>query len=260
MMSKLRPWGLALVAALLTSTLSGLTTARAEEATVLELRVYTCEADKLDALNTRFRDHTLRIFEKHGMKNVAYWVPTDGETAKTTLIYIIEHKSRDAAKASWDAFRADPEWKKVAADSAEAHGKILAKAPDATYMVPTDYSAKIGPVSQEKVYELRTYTAAEGKLDALHARFRDHTDKIFQRHGMKTIGYWVPQDEPGSKNLLIYVVEHASREAAAESWKAFGADPEWKKARAESEADGSLLAKRPESVFMKATDYSPKAK
>lgn len=255
-MNRLQLKVLAVVAGMLSLTLGSL---RAEEKPVLEMRVYTCEKGKLDALNTRFRDHTMRIFAKHGMKNIAYWTPTEGETAATTLIYIIEHKSRDAAKASWDAFRADPEWQKVAEESAEAHGKILAKAPEATYMTPTDYSAKVGPVSADKVYELRTYTAAEGKLDALHARFRDHTDALFKKYGMKTIGYWTPQDEPGSKNLLIYVIEHESLEACAEAKKAFGADPDWQKARAESEKDGPLLAERPQAVFMKATDYSPKA-
>lgn len=109
----------------------------------------------------------------------------------------------------------------------------------------------------ERVFELRTYTAAEGKLDALNARFRDHTNKLFVKHGMELIGYWTPMDEKkGAGNTLIYILAHKSREAAAASWKAFGADPEWQKARTESEKDGKLTTKV-ESVFMKPTDYSP---
>ena len=86
------------------------------------------------------------------------------------------------------------------------------------------------------VYELRTYTTQEGKLGALNSRFRDHTVRLFKKHGIESIGYWVPTDEVKSKNTLIYVIKHKSREAAKTSWKAFLADPEWKKAASESGA------------------------
>jgi hypothetical protein len=109
---------------------------------------------------------------------------------------------------------------------------------------------------KERVFELRTYTAAEGKLDALNARFRDHTNKLFVKHGMELIGYWTPADGEKSKNTLIYILAHASREAAAKSWKDFRDDPDWKAALADSEKDGKLTTKV-ESVFMKPTDYSP---
>jgi hypothetical protein len=110
---------------------------------------------------------------------------------------------------------------------------------------------------KERVFELRTYTAADGKLDALNARFRDHTNKLFVKHGMELVGYWTPTDEAkGSKNTLIYILAHASREAADKSWKGFRDDPEWKATLKESEKDGKLTTKV-ESVFMKPTDYSP---
>ena len=107
-----------------------------------------------------------------------------------------------------------------------------------------------------RVFEMRTYTAAPGKLDALNARFRDHTLKLFEKHGMKNIGYWVPQDAPLKDNTIIYVLAHESREAAAKSWKAFGADPDWVKAKGDSEKDGRLAVKA-DSVFLDPTDYSP---
>src|SRR5262249_46076451 len=88
-----------------------------------------------------------------------------------------------------------------------------------------------------RVFEIRTYTAEDGKLDALNARFRDHTTKLFEKHGITSIGYWVPADEPRSKNTLIYVVAHASRDAAKQNWEEFQTDPEWQKVKAESEAD-----------------------
>jgi hypothetical protein len=112
--------------------------------------------------------------------------------------------------------------------------------------------------SENRVFELRTYVANPGKLGALHARFRDHTNALFKKHGMTMIGYWVPQDEKdGKSNTLIYMLAFPSREAAAKSWAAFGADPEWQKARAESEKDGPLVTRETiKSVYMDPTDYS----
>ncbi|HET9704081.1 MAG TPA: NIPSNAP family protein [Vicinamibacterales bacterium] len=107
-----------------------------------------------------------------------------------------------------------------------------------------------------RVYELRTYTAPEGKLPDLQARFRNHTMRIFERHGMKNVGYWVPQDAPAKDNTLIYIISHESREAAKKSWAAFAADPEWQKVNKESNANGKILA-GVVSVYMDPTDYSP---
>lgn len=107
-----------------------------------------------------------------------------------------------------------------------------------------------------KVYELRTYTAPDGKLPLLQARFRDHTIRIFNNHGMKSVGYWVPQDAPNKDNTLVYIISHDSREQAKKNWADFQADPEWKKVSAESQVDGPIVSKVV-SVFMDATDYSP---
>jgi hypothetical protein len=108
--------------------------------------------------------------------------------------------------------------------------------------------------AQGRVYELRTYTCAEGKLPDLLARFRDHTIGIFQKHGMESIGYWIPQDDR-SKNTLIYIISHASREAATQNWKDFGADPEWQKVNAASNANGRIVLKV-DSVFLTPTEFS----
>jgi hypothetical protein len=110
-------------------------------------------------------------------------------------------------------------------------------------------------LAQTRVYELRTYTCNEGKLQALEARFRDHTIAIFKRHGMESIGYWIPQDPERSKNTLIYILAHPSREAAEKHWDEFHKDPEWLKVQAESEAHGALVRKT-ESVFMSPADFS----
>lgn len=113
-------------------------TAQAASSRVYELRVYHTYPGKLDILLTRFRDHTMTIFERHDMKNVVYWTPMDEPEKGKTLYYIISHPSRDAAKANWAAFRNDPEWKKVQAAS-EANGKLVEKV-DSTYLEPTDFS------------------------------------------------------------------------------------------------------------------------
>jgi hypothetical protein len=107
------------------------------------------------------------------------------------------------------------------------------------------------------VYELRIYHANEGKLDALLARFRDHTMTIFNRHGLKSVAYWTPTDEPLKGKTLIYILEHPSRAEAAANWKAFHDDPEWVKVSTASEVNGKLVEKV-DSTYMTLTDFSPK--
>lgn len=110
--------------------------------------------------------------------------------------------------------------------------------------------------SATQVYELRIYHANEGKLDDLLKRFREHTTRLFEKHGMKNVAYWTPLDDPLKGRTLIYILAHPSREAAARNWKAFGDDPEWQKVRDASEANGKLVNKV-DSTFMMLTDFSP---
>jgi hypothetical protein len=113
------------------------------------------------------------------------------------------------------------------------------------------------PAGSARVFELRTYTASPGKLDALNARFRDHTIALFKKHGMEVVGFWEPLDkEAGAGEKLVYILSHQSRAAAEASWKSFRDDPEWIKLKADSEKDGVLTTKI-ESVFLAGTDYSP---
>ena len=107
-----------------------------------------------------------------------------------------------------------------------------------------------------KVFELRTYTATEGNLENLHARFRDHTTRIFKKHGMEVVGYWTPTEGAEAEDTLVYVLEHQSRAAADASWQAFIADPEWERVAAASNANGPILAGI-ERKYLRATDYSP---
>jgi len=107
--------------------------------------------------------------------------------------------------------------------------------------VTLGFSAISGSNPSHHVYELRMYHVNEGKTEALQARFRDHTDAIFKRHNMRSVGYWVPEDAPSSQNLFVYILEHPSRAEAEKNWAEFQADPEWQKVKAESEKNGKLV-------------------
>jgi hypothetical protein len=235
-----------------------------------ELRTYYAAPGKLDDLHARFRNHTLKIFEKHGMVNIGYWVPSENPDNK--LIYVLAYPSRDAREKSWKEFGADPEWKEVARQS-EANGKLVSKV-ESLFLTATDYSPEVQSSSAgaPRTFELRTYTASAGNLAALDDRFRQHTMKLFSKHGMQHIAYWhlVPDKDAEKEakrsnradNTLIYLLAHQSKESADASFKAFRADPEWTAVREASEkkAGGSLTeggAAGVKSVFMKATDYSP---
>jgi len=110
--------------------------------------------------------------------------------------------------------------------------------------------------AENRVFEIRTYTAPEGKLADLQARFRNHTVDIFNKHNMTSIAYFAPLDEPKKSNTLIYILAFPSRDAAKKSWAEFGADPEWQKVAKESEANGKILTKI-ESTYAEPTDFSP---
>jgi hypothetical protein len=106
--------------------------------TVYELRIYHVNEGKLDDLLRRFRDHTMQLFEKHGIKNVAYWLPTDDPLKGKTLVYLLAHPSRDAATANWKSFHDDPEWISVKSKS-ESNGALVEKV-DSTFLSLTDFS------------------------------------------------------------------------------------------------------------------------
>ena len=122
-------------------------------------------------------------------------------------------------------------------------------------LVGVGYAAGAKMERADRFFEMRTYYANPGKIQALHARFRDHTCKLFEKHGMTNIGYWSPTTGENAENTLVYILAYPSEEARKKSWDDFGNDPEWKKAKADSEKDGVLVA-RVESKFMKPTDYS----
>jgi hypothetical protein len=222
-----------------------------------ELRTYYAAPGKLDALQARFREHTLKLFEKHGLQNIGYWLPVTNSENK--LIYLLASPTREAREQSWKAFFADPEWQQVQKAS-ETNGKLVAKV-DSIYLKATEYSPAIEPnrKAELRLFELRTYTAAPGKLSALNQRFRDTTVGLFAQYGIVSIGYWTPADkDKGSDNTLIYIVAHPNQAGADADWKAFREDPAWVNAKRRSEADGPLtVTNGVKSVYMTPADYSP---
>lgn len=226
-----------------------------------EMRTYYAAPGQLDTLLARFREHTCKLFEKHGMENIGYWVPTENPDHK--LIYLLAYPSREARQQAWKEFGADPAWQKARRES-ESKANLVAKV-ESRFLTATDYSPPIKPSrgTETRLFELRTYTAAPGKLDALNQRFREHTVKLFAKHGMTNIGYWTPSEKgKGAEDTLIYILAHKSKDAAEKSFKAFREDPAWIKAKGESEkaAGGSLTLGGPtgvQSLFMTPTDFSP---
>jgi hypothetical protein len=230
----------------------------AEDTRCFEMRVYHAAKGKLETLHTRFRDHTLKLFTKHNITSIGYWVPIDPEDQR--LHFILAYPSREAREASWKAFMADPDWQ-AAHKASEAGGKLVDKV-ESTFMTATDFSPEIQPsVAEPRVFELRTYTTTPGNLDRLLARFRDHTVKLFTKHGITNIAYWkLMADQKGAENTLVYILAHKDAEAAKASFGAFRQDPAWVSAReaSEKEGGGSLTVKDGvKSLFLKATDYSP---
>ena len=225
---------------------------------VYELRIYPANEDRLGHLTKRFREHTGRLFAKHGLEAVGYWVPTEGPPKKRRrFIYVLKHPSRYAAYQNWTNFTNDREWQKVL-EQPEFKG-LLSEKPTSIFMTATDYSAATAETVTRAggIYELRTYVANPGKLTSLNARFRDHTTRLFKKHGMGNVAYWTPFDTPDSGHTLIYLLHHGSREQADASWKAFGGDPEWQKVAKDSQLDGKILASPPERIYLKAMEFSP---
>lgn len=219
---------------------------------VFEMRIYYAAPGKLDALIERFQKHTTKLFKKHGMENIGYWVPISND--KNQLIYVLAYPNMEARDASWNAFIADPKWKKVA-EKSERNGKILTKI-ESIFMKATDFSAAIGASKKgNRVFELRTYTAPPDKLNNILSRFRNHTTVLFEKYGMTNMAYWTTIEKEAIQPKLIYILAHKSEEAGKKSFDDFRKDPEWLKVKTESESNG-IIVEKIESVYMKALSFS----
>lgn len=215
-----------------------------------EMRIYYPAEGKMPDLLARFRNHTTKLFEKHGMTNIGYWLTENNPDS--ALVYILAYPDRASRDASWAAFGNDPEWKKVQGDS-EKKGKLVASV-TSIFLKTTDFSPDNYASVGNRIFELRTYKATPYNLGLLLARFRNYTLALFEKHGMTNLVYWT---EEGTDDGLIYLLAHKSKEAAKASFDAFRQDPEWLEARGASEklAKGSITVSV-KSQFLIPTDFS----
>ncbi len=233
-------------------------TAAEPDTRLFELRTYHAAPGKLDALLTRFRDHTVGLFEKHGMTNIGYWLPVENDD--NLLIYLLAYPDRETREASWKAFLADTDWK-AAHRASEADGTLVDHI-DSVFLKPTDYSPGFDDGGADpRLFEMRTYTTPEGLLPDLHSRFRDHTVGLFKKHGITNLGYFQPTErKDNADTTLLYFLAHENKEAAEASFEAFRNDPDWTAARTASEekAGGSLTVPNGvKSLYLEPTDFSP---
>ncbi|WP_367913396.1 NIPSNAP family protein [Leadbetterella sp. DM7] len=219
------------------------------QSTYYELRTYYCHDGKLGDLLNRFRNHTTKLFEKHGMENIGYWVPAEGN--EQVLYYILGFPDKAAREASWKSFLSDPEWQEVARNS-ELNGKIVARITSRFMTLNTSLTPAINRESADvpRLFEMRTYDCYPGKYADLIKRFKDHAMTLFEKHGMTNIMYFDTDD--GS---LLYFRTHPDAETAARSLAAFRSDPQWINVRDESEKDGKIV-KNMEGIFLRPVDFS----
>jgi hypothetical protein len=242
------------------AVLATLVTANAAEKDMglYELRIYTANEGKLDVLNAGIRDRSMKLFEKHGMTNLGFFVPVDNKENK--LYYILGHKDRAARDASWKAFRAEPVIIEALAKLKDE--KVVAKVEE-IFLTTTDFTVPVDIKAGDsgRVFELRIYTATPNNLTHLDARFRDHTRKLFEKYGMTNLWYFhLEKGSPHEADMLYYFLAHKSVDARNKSFDEFRKDADWNKAREASEkaGGGSLTAKDGvKFVMLKPTDYSP---
>lgn len=215
-----------------------------------ELRVYDVMPGRLPDLNHRFTSHAVGMFEKHGIGLMGVW--TDYIGASNQLTFILTYDSMADRETRWNAFQADPVQQRVRSQPDEK-GPLVSKTRN-TFMRLTAYSPE--PKGSAAIQELRIYDSVPGKMQNLHDRFSNHTLRLFERHGIENIAYWT--DEVGTNNRLLYMLGYSSVAEREKRFDAFQADPEWQRARVESEVDGALVL-RAHSTILKPTEYSPRS-
>ena len=216
---------------------------------LFENRVYTTVPGKLPALNDRFANHTIGFFRQYGVGMMGFW--TDEIGVSNQLTYITTFDTMADRETKWAEFGSDTKRQQIFAET-EVNGPLVALVEN-TFMRLTPYSPS--PQLSSKVQELRVYDTLPGRLPALHDRFANHTMALFERHGIQNVAYWT--EDVGTNNRLVYMLGYESLGDREKSWVSFGADPDWKKAREASEADGSIV-RRSSHRIMRLTDYSPR--
>ena len=214
-----------------------------------ENRIYKAVPGRLGDINARFANHTMGFFKQYEIGMMGFW--TDDIGASNQLTYILSFDSLADRAEKWAAFGADKAWAEVRAET-EANGPIVAQVIN-SFMSLTPYSPE--PKFTTPIQELRIYDAMPGKLPDLHNRFKNHTMGLFEKHGIENVAYWT--EDVGTSNRLVYMLGYPDLGAREKSWTAFQNDPDWQKARAASEENGSLVRVSTHSI-LRPTPYSPR--
>ena len=219
-----------------------------------ELRTYHCHENKRPDLIKRFKNHTMKLFGKHGIANIAYFLPVNKDD--NSLVYIIAYPNKSSRDSLWNSFASDPEWQRVAKKS-EENGPLVEKVDQVFMTITPELSPSIKHGKYGKrVFELRTYYCFPGKLGNLRTRFEDHTRTLFEKFGMSNVVYWTSDEKDNSQSKLVYLLGHKSEQEGLASFKAFRADPEWQKVSKKSEENGKIVEKVI-SVYLEPLPFSP---
>ncbi|AFL83033.1 hypothetical protein Belba_0370 [Belliella baltica DSM 15883] len=226
----------------------------AQDTRYFEMRTYTAHEGKRSDLISRFENHTLDLFEKNGIENIAYFIPTD--PTDYTLTFILAYPDEKSRDELWNKFINDSEWKEVAKAS-EANGKLVANVDQIFMKIAGDLSPVVSKLnSKKKIFELRTYHLHPGKVEAINARFRDYTRELFSRYDMTNVMYWYTVEKDGSQPKLVYLLAHKNEKRAQYAFSRFAEDADWNKIRDASEMDGPIV-KKVDSKYLKALSFSP---
>jgi hypothetical protein len=226
-----------------------------QDSRYFEMRTYTAHEGKRDDLIKRFQDHTLKLFDKNGIENVAYFIPTDENN--NTLTFILAYPDQESRDVLWNKFANDPEWQ-AAYQASEANGPLVANVKQTFMEVAPELNPEIIRWQHEgkRVFELRTYYMHPDRIDAINARFRDYTRELFQKHGMTNVMYWYTVEGDGSQSKLVYLLAHKTEKAGKKSFDKFREDPVWEMVRDRSEETGPIV-ENVESIYLKPLPFSP---
>jgi len=222
------------------------------KSTYFEVRKYYANDGKLQDLLNRFQNHTMKLFEKAGMENIAYFMPV--ENTDNSMTYILGYPDEKSRDLMWAKFGSDPEWKKAYEES-HVNGPLV-KSVDQTFMVLALHLNDNPRPMPSGVIQMRTYHLFEGKVPNIQARFRDHTQALFEKQGLRNYPYWMTVPKDGSQPKLLYLLGAKDQASFDAGFAAFVKDPEWLKARDASEASGKIVEKV-DAVMFKTLPYSP---
>jgi hypothetical protein len=217
---------------------------------IYEWRTYEATPGKLPALQTHL-EVAAGLFKKHQLGVLGFWTEEIGTGGQVNYMWIYEDLAEREKKLA--AFGSDSVWKRQVAEETEREGGPVVARTHNTMLQLTPYSPT--PRLTTKIQEWRIYEAMPGKLPDLHNRFANHTLRLFENHGVTNIGYWT--EVFGTSNRLVYMLGYPSLGDREKSWAAFQADPDWQRARAESEINGPLVVKTYARI-LRPTAYSPK--